>query len=304
MRGSTVLVSLLVLAGLALPAASGLTVANPEPQILRLPLDGLLPTEPAHAPVPETNVGIGPGAHLFISIPNEGEYACTANFVWSSGGKLYLGAAGHCFLPQGTTATHGPGANYDASGVRVKVCVYGCSFGGQSGFFLVGNMLDLGQVAFARQTQGGAAIGNDFGVVEIPAALHAQVRETLPFWGGPTTTTPARANGPVCVYGNGVLAAETFLTMGRVGWGAGQNDGAGSWTAVVPINSGDSGGPLVTCDTETNGGFHGKAPVGIVTHGLAVPGAGIGIPGYGTGTTIAKAKQMGTQAGLNLELVI
>ena len=48
---------------------------------------------------------------------------CTANFVWSTGSTQYLGAAGHCFIPQGTTATHGPGADFDASGVLVSVCV-------------------------------------------------------------------------------------------------------------------------------------------------------------------------------------
>jgi len=54
---------------------------------------------------------IGPGSHLLIEIPGAGTFGCTANFVWASGGTRYLGAAGHCFLPEGTTATHGPGAN-------------------------------------------------------------------------------------------------------------------------------------------------------------------------------------------------
>lgn len=258
-----------------------------------------LPMQPAHAPAPAPAIGIGPGSHLLISIPGEGTFSCTANFLWTSGGTTYLGTAGHCLLPASRTATHGPGADYDASGVEVEVCTAACTTGGQLGFFLVGNMRTLGPVAYARAE----GIGNDFGVVEVPSALLAQTRAGLPVWRGPTTATPAPASGPLCLYGNGALVGEVFPTMARAGVGLSTNTARGSWEAALPINSGDSGAALITCGAEGAGspGMHGIAPVGIVTHGIGI--AGVGVPGIGDGTTIAKAKQMATQAGLTLSLV-
>src|SRR5256712_12645982 len=91
-------------------------------------------TVPLALVTPAMAQNIGPGSHLLIEIPGAGTFGCTANFVWASGGTRYLGAAGHCFLPEGTTATHGPGTDYDASGVQVSVCVSNCSFGGETGF--------------------------------------------------------------------------------------------------------------------------------------------------------------------------
>ena len=95
-------------------------------------------TVPAALVTPAMAQNIGPGSHLLIDIPNEGTFGCTANFVWVSGNVRYLGAAGHCFLPASAVATHGPGANYNASGVVVRVCVSDCSFGGETGFTVTG----------------------------------------------------------------------------------------------------------------------------------------------------------------------
>jgi hypothetical protein len=130
---------------------------------------------------------IGPGSALLITIPNEGRFGCTANFVWLGGQQLYLGAAGHCFLPATMKATHGPGADYDASGVEVHVCVNNCDANFRA-MTLVGELVRLGRVAYARQTDatGEEQIGHDFGVVEIPADLALQVRRSMPVFGGPT----------------------------------------------------------------------------------------------------------------------
>ena len=42
-------------------------------------------------------------------------------------------SAGHCFIPADTKSTHGVGADYDASGVTVEVCVENCETGFRSG---------------------------------------------------------------------------------------------------------------------------------------------------------------------------
>lgn len=187
--------------------------------------------------------------------------------------------------------------------MKARVCVAACNFGGTTGFTLQGTFRTLGPVAYARQTQAGVDVGNDFGLVEIPNNLLPELRPSLPVWGGPVTATQANANGPVCLYGNGLLVGETFPTMARAGQGLSTSPTTGRWEALLPINSGDSGSALVTCGPEPDDGIglHGNAPVGIVTHGIGF--AGIGIPGIGDGTTVNKAIAMATQAGLAIELV-
>ena len=130
---------------------------------------------PLQLVTPAMAQNIGPGSHLIIDIPGAGTFGCTANFVWAAGSVRFLGAAGHCFIPEGTTATHGPGADFDASAVRVSVCVSNCSFGGETGFTLTGDLVVLGRVAYARQTAADGDIGNDFGIVTIPQIGRAHV---------------------------------------------------------------------------------------------------------------------------------
>ena len=90
-------------------------------------------TIPPEVVTPEAARNIGPGSALLITIPDEGRFGCSANFIWTGGGKTYLGAAGHCFVPADRKSTHGPGADYDASGVTVQVCVEPCATGFRSG---------------------------------------------------------------------------------------------------------------------------------------------------------------------------
>src|SRR5687767_8187914 len=64
-------------------------------------------TIPPEVVTPEAARNIGPGSALLITIPDEGRFGCSANFVWTGGGTTYLGAAGHCFIPADTKSTHG-----------------------------------------------------------------------------------------------------------------------------------------------------------------------------------------------------
>jgi hypothetical protein len=221
---------------------------------------------PLQLMTPQMASNIGPGSHLIIEMPGEGTFGCTANFVWESGSTRYLGAAGHCFIPAGTTATHGPGADYNAAGVRVSVCVSNCSFGGETGFVLTGDLVTLGAVAYARQTAADGDIGNDFGIVTIPASLASSIRPSMPVFGGPHTIEEVQQFQPVCHYGNGVLVGETFLTMARVGIGGGST--STYWLADSLAAPGDSGSALVTCESDGTA-FHGRGAAGILTH-LAV----------------------------------
>lgn len=250
-------------------------------------------------PLPEDAVGIGPGSPILTTIPGEGTFICTANFVYRSGTTYYLGAAGHCFLPEGKKATHGTGADYNAGSVVTEVCVDFCYFGGQLTGFL-GDFQRLGSVAFARQTGPGGDIGNDFGVVQVPAGLVGLLRPELPVWEGPTGANSNEGTGQLLAhYGNGIDAGTVFASKGRLGTSL--NDGvSNSWQGNLEINGGDSGSPVVFASASaSNDVVTGGAALGIVTHGLIT-----GTVPLAWGTTIGQAISMATQANLSLTLVL
>lgn len=239
-------------------------------------------------PGPSAGNGVGPGSYLIIDQNDGNSYICTANFVWTGGGKTYLGAAGHCFLRAGDEVAPGnPGSRVDA----VSVCVSDCAFGGQLGTVIQGTFANLGAVAYARQSQGGVDVGNDFGLVEIPTALRSLVRHKVPVWGGPTAAAAIGEDKPVCLYGNAAGLGEVFATKARAGLGASTYPLKGSWYANIPSFKGDSGSALVNCP-----GLSGTTAVGILTH-LASDGSGVV-----AGTTVARAMQMANEVGLSITL--
>jgi hypothetical protein len=261
----------------------------------------LATTIPIELVTPEAAGNIGTGSALLITIPVEGRFGCTANFVWASGGKRYLGAAGHCFIPAASSATHGPGADYDASGVVVQVCVEGCE-GNFRTSQITGTWVTLGKVAYARQTLNGEDVGNDFGVVEIPRAVRDLIRLTMPVWGGPTGTQTLGIGDFGCHYGHGLGVGEVFLTKGRVGIGGGSDHS--SWMGDFAAAFGDSGSGLVGCVNDGVGSFTGRGAIGVLTHiGVSVNET-TGEQGVTFGTTIARAMEMGREAGLRLSLLL
>lgn len=296
-------ITIAVLLALTIPSVTALALPRVTPPDSAFePIEATFPTSldqtvaiPAHLPAPGTANGIGPGSHLLITFADQpgSLFACTANYVWKgTNGKTYLGAAGHCFLPEDKAATHGPGADYDASGVTVRACISGCSFGGELGFLIQGTTRQLGPVAYARQTGPSGDLGNDFGLVEIPAALVPGLRYTEPVWGGPTGGVREMQTGSlVCLYGNAAGFGETFATMARLGVAVSTFPSEGRWHAAIPSFQGDSGAAVLTCEQDGNG-VHGRYASGLLTH-LAT--------GSIAGTTMAKAKSMATQASLNVD---
>lgn len=277
-----------------------LPAAEPAPEdwrIARLDLsewadefDAMMAT---HVPTPAAATGIGPGSHLLIRMAG-GLYGCTASFLFTgSNGKTYLGSAGHCFLPEGRKATHGPGADYNPAGTTVTVCVSGCNFGGQMGFFISGSLVTLGSVAYARQATGGSQIGHDFGVVEVPASLHHLLRPAMPVFGGPSTSGSMGIGTLVCHFGNGVGVGEVYPTHGRVGVGFGESTITPSWRAFLAAAPGDSGSAAQSCERDADG-IHGVAALGTLTHISS---------GFIVGTTMPRSLEMAKQAGLTLTLV-
>jgi hypothetical protein len=254
---------------------------------------------------------IGPGSALVIAIPGEGRFGCTANFVWAGGKNLYLGAAGHCFLPAAMKATHGAGADYDASGVEVRVCVNNCD-GNFRSMTLVGELVRLGRVAYARQTDatGEEQVGHDFGVVEIPADLAPSTRRAMPVFGGPTGVDTLEFGEFGCHFGHGLIVGETFLTKARVGVGGGSD--REFWMGDFAGAFGDSGSAMVSC-TQEGVEFRGQGAVGVLTHlGLSVCPCDVNFKnlkfkaqhGVIFGTTVARAIEMAKEAGLSLKVAL
>jgi hypothetical protein len=273
-------------------------VSTTRPRIDLTDAINLTRTIPLALVTPAMAQNIGPGSHLLIDIPNAGTFGCTANFVWASGTTRYLGAAGHCFIPEGTTATHGSGADFDTSGVQVSVCVSNCSFGGETGFTITGDLVALGPVAYARQTAADGDIGNDFGIVTIPASLASLIRPSMPVFGGPSSVATVTVGQPLCHYGNGVIVGETFVTMARLGVGGGST--AKYWMGDLVAAPGDSGSAVVTCGV-SGPNIVGQGAAGVLTH----LGVEVGVPDHGFvfGTTIARAIEMAAEAGIALSLV-
>lgn len=273
-------------------------------QPLRLDLGGwedLRTVVPLDVFAPEAAGDIGPGSAIIIAIPDEGRFGCTANFVWTSGGKRYLGAAGHCFLPADRAATHGAGADYDASGVTVEVCVDACE-GNFRTNQLTGTWVPLGRVAYARQTLDGVDVGNDFGVVEIPRKIRDFIRLSMPVWGGPDGVETLEVGDYACHYGHGLLVGEVFVTKARVGVGGGSDDT--SWMGDFAGAFGDSGSGLVGCVNDGVGSFQGTGAIGVLTHLGVGLDESTGEHGVVFGTTVARAIDMGREAKLRLSLLL
>jgi hypothetical protein len=288
-----------VRAAAASTALAGTDIVRPRLNVAAM-LD-LSTTIPVALVTPQAATNIGTGSAIIINIPDEGRFGCTANFVWASRGKRYLGAAGHCFIPADKAATHGPGADYDASGVTVSVCVSSCE-GNFRTNQITGTWVNLGAVAYARQTLDGEDVGNDFGVVEIPREVRDLVRLTMPVWGGPTGVETLELGDYACHYGHGLVFGEVFPTKARVGVGGGSDHS--SWMGDFGAAFGDSGSGLVGCVNDGVGSFTGTGAIGVLTHiGVSLDET-TGAHGQTFGTTIARAIEMAAEAGLRLSLVL
>lgn len=289
------------------------SIAKGAPHRLIQPVHGVRIATATHSsilPPLAWSDGISPGAQIYISFDGSDfpQYLCSSNFVWKDHSSvLYLGAAGHCFLPEGTTATTNAGSDGDVnpatSGYKFWACWEDCLFGGQTGGvmenFIVQNAVALGQVAYARQTQSGQDIGRDFGIITIPSSLYGDVRPEVPVWGGPVGINPSSLGlETVLIHGNAAYDGETFLTKSRAGISLG-DAGDGSFAAVLKSSGGDSGSAIQSVDPLSGDvpGVSVPKAMGILTHGLGDPVTGFGL-GLMYGTNVPEAQALANQAGL------
>jgi hypothetical protein len=275
-------------------------------------------SSPDGGPGEHYNLFIGPGAQLLITksigLGAEQISLCTANWVWKdNSSQLYLGTAGHCITGDDPDvhSTHGAGADFDPDSVRAYVCRAVCPLGGfsggVSGYALAksgnANWVEL-NVVYARRAVGTTQLGNDFALLEIPAASYAAVHPGIPGWGGPVVASMTVPAGDFALmHANGAVTSETFLTKSRTGK-IGVQTNATVVRTTMDTSGGDSGGPIahIPAASHAAGNDSDVRAAGIQTHGSQCT-EGL-VCTSATGTTIPRAIQMAREAGLCIELVL
>jgi len=322
-------------AGLGTIGTAAAEAGTAAPEVRRIPCLDLTGVEDrtttisATEPVPEQATGIRPGSQMFMEFPDGTVAGCTANFIWrdpgettgpggrasenadevgiedsengSTGDDTYsIGAAGHCFLPEGTDASENARRDgesdddvFDVTRVTVKVCA-DCTVGGATGLNgFGGEAYELGEVAYARQAlPDGTQVGHDFDIVEIPEGPCDAVDPSLPQFGGPTGVEDGAVpeGETVRQYGAGVGNGEVFPTMASRGVSEGNLGFENRWYAGIRATPGDSGSPLEEYQPPA-----GTDAAGVLTH----------LSAFGTaGTTIPRCIEMPKEDGFDLDLEV
>lgn len=262
------------------------------------------------APTPTIQTGIGPGSAMQQGV-GQTSFICTAAFLLRDPytGTYYLATAGHCLVRDEADPTPYTGAaNPDKVDDVIQVCVAQC----------LDNALGLGEyvqieagdgfhpVAFAQS----GGVGLDFGIIELPAALHGDLRPEMPMWGGPTgladssddaDTVVFYGHGSYCCPGVGSVASRTPADQGRSGIYQGASDG--TWEALGWSSGGDSGSGVSLGVLGGSDGLAGGLALGVLTHGFYVADPAASVPIF-TGTMLTKGLAMVHEhTGLQLELV-
>ncbi len=290
--------------------------ANPAAAPLRLPLERiqaapqtLLTPEQAAALPPTIQAGIGPGSALQVGVGGT-QFICTASFLLRDPvtATYYLATAGHCLVRnEEDPAVYNGHDNPDKVDNRVDVCVAGCLDNalGLGTYVTFAASGDYHPVAFAQS----GGVGEDFGLVQLPASAHDLLRPAMPQWGGPTGYDPS-ATAPYAVhYGHGTyccptvggVASRTPVDQGRIGLFQGVS-GDGSFTVLGSSSGGDSGSGVNLAQADPANVARGTFALGTLTHGEYVATPATPLPFF-LGTTLAKSFSMIAGAGFALELV-
>lgn len=207
------------------PYESGMAIplkgAKPEwltPELERqvLQANGAPVAAPQDAPFPG-EIGIRPGSWAISP------YGCTMNFIFSKGGSLGIGTAGHC-----------------VDRVGQHVILLTLAPGGQNPV-----LVDVGPVV-ARHDNG---IGDDFALVSINPVLHPWVNATTAVVAGPCGRYTGFGPETVWHYGHGLVIGTGGTPRAGVAltW---QTDAFG-WDGLAIF--GDSGSPVRVTDLKAAG---------------------------------------------------
>jgi hypothetical protein len=184
---------------------------------------------------------------------------CTANFVFTGGGRTFLGQAAHCSSTGSNTNTNG--CTTQSLPLGTPVTILGAS---QPGTMVYNSWIAMRD---AHEADPDACAYNDLALIEINPADVPAVSASVPHWGGPVgLNTGGTASGEsVYSYGNSILRGGVTLLSPKVGTSSG-DDGHG-WTHIVstvtPGIPGDSGSAFLDAS--------GKALGDLSTIGVGVP---------------------------------
>ncbi|MGQ0576448.1 MAG: serine protease [Pseudonocardia sp.] len=195
----------------------------------------------------------GSGAiHPGVVTESEGGGACTSNFVFTSGGRTFIGQAAHC---AGTgTATETDGCDSGSGPLGTVVTILADDGTERVGTLAYSSWLTMQE---AGETDENACAFNDFALVEIAEADVADVDPTVPFFGGPDglDTDGVPVGEEVHSYGNSPLRQGIAALSPKSGVSAG--DGGAGWThevyTVTPGIPGDSGSAFLDSDGDAIG---------------------------------------------------
>ena len=165
---------------------------------------------------------------------------CTANFIFSDAGHVYIGQAAHC---------SGAGGGQDVDGcaaqsmpVGTKVVVGGAS---KPGTMVYNSWLTM---QARHETDPDACQYNDLALVQLDPADVGKVNPSVPFWGGPTGVTGVNSSGTPLgtqVYSYGSSSLRLGLSALSPKRGVSVGDEGGGWShdvlTVTPGIPGDSG---------------------------------------------------------------
>lgn len=174
---------------------------------------------------------------------------CTANFVFSSGGTLYLGQAAHCTGTGSANETNGCTSKSMPLGTPIKI--EGAS---EPGKLVYNSWLTM---QHKGESDPDTCAYNDFALVEIDSADTDKVNPTVPGFGGPTGLRNSGLPAGATVYsyqnsslrqGVGVLGPKQGINLG---------DSAHGYThevaTISPGVPGDSGSGFLDADGKAFG---------------------------------------------------
>ena len=186
---------------------------------------------PAQAYAPADTATVHPGVQTYT----EGGQ-CTSNFIFTGGGKTYIGQAAHCAGTGAANETNGCDAGSLPLGTKVEID--GAS---RPGTLAYSSWLTM-QAKGERDAN--TCQYNDFALVEIDPADLDKVNPSVPDFGGPTGLATTTTTGEkVLSYGNSSLRGGVTLLSPKYGKSLGAT--AGGWNHPVytatPGVPGDSG---------------------------------------------------------------
>jgi hypothetical protein len=185
---------------------------------------------------PAKQAAIHPGVQTFT---DGGQ--CTANFVFTAPGNIYIGQAAHCAGTGGATETNGCDSGSLPLGTPVEI--EGATAPGTLAYSSWLTMQERGE------TDSNTCNYNDFALVRIDPADHGLVNPSVPFWGGPTAVGATSAfRDKVYSYGNSGLRLGLSPLSPKEGYSIGQR--GGGWNhqvyTVTPGVPGDSGSAFLS----------------------------------------------------------